>query len=223
MSVSVPAPEVSSFPEATTAPSLRIWDTAPDFTARTTMGERRLSDYRGRWLLFFSHPADFTPVCSSEFVSLARRAPEFAALDCDLLALSVDSLFAHLAWLRDLETRLDVRVPFPVVEDPSMVIARAYGMLDVSAASSATVRASFVIDPAGVVRAISWYPMQVGRSVDELLRLVTALQTTDREGASAPEGWRSGRALLEPSALTHDEATARPDTRGPWYLAERRT
>jgi peroxiredoxin 2/4 len=209
-------------PEAAAAPSLRIWDVAPDFSARTTMGERRLSDYRGRWLLFFSHPADFTPVCSSEFVSLARRAPEFAALDCDLLALSVDSLFAHLAWLRDLDERLGVRVPFPVVEDPSMVIARAYGMLDAAAASSATVRASFVIDPAGIVRAISWYPMQVGRSVDELLRLVAALQTADREGASTPEGWRVGAALLEPNALTQDEAAARPESPGPWYLAARR-
>lgn len=201
---------------------LRVNDPAPNFAARTTLGPKQLADYRGGWLLLFSHPADFTPVCTSEFVGFARAEPQFAALGCALLGLSVDSLYSHLAWLRDIEARFGLTVPFPVIEDPSMEIARAYGMLDPAAASSATVRATFVIDPAGIVRAMSWYPMNIGRSVAELLRLVTALQTSDRAGASTPMGWHPGDPLLEPGALTIAEARARDDGALPWYMKERR-
>lgn len=204
-------------------PPLRLNALAPDFTARTTMGERSLSDYRGRWLVLMSHPADFTPVCTSEFVALARQAEAFAALDCDLMALSVDSLYAHIAWLADIDRRYGIRIPFPVIEDPSMVIGTAYGMVDAASPDSATVRATFVIDPDGIVRAISWYPMTVGRSVDELLRLVTALQTTDREHASAPAGWIVGAPLMEPAAVTLDEALATEAGGQGWYTRERRS
>lgn len=202
---------------------LRLWDKAPSFTARSTKGPLRLADYRGGWLMFFSHPADFTPVCTSEFVAIARAAPRFAEMGCKLLALSVDSLYSHIAWLRDIEARTGLVVPFPVIEDPSMVIAAAYGMLDPAAASSATVRATYVIDPEGVVRAMSWYPMNVGRSVEELLRLVAALQAADREEASAPEGWRPGAPMLEPGALTLEEAKTREQEGRAWYMAERQT
>ncbi|MCC5983202.1 MAG: peroxiredoxin [Rhodobacteraceae bacterium] len=203
------------------APAVRLNEPAPDFEARSTAGPIRLSDYRGRWLLFFAHPADFTPVCTSEFVAIARAAPRFDAIGCALLALSVDSLYSHIAWLRDIETRLDLSIPFPVVEDPSMAIARAYGMLDPAADSSATVRATFVIDPDGMVRAMIWYPMTVGRSVDELLRVVAALQAADRVQASAPADWRPGEPMLELGATTMDEALARPDGKTPWYLSVR--
>lgn len=196
---------------------LRIGDRAPDFEARTTQGIKRLSGYRGRWVVLFSHPADFTPVCTSEFIGLARRQDQFAALDCELMALSVDSLYAHLAWLRDIRDRFGVTVGFPVIEDPSMAIGRAYGMVDPEARDSAAVRASFVIDPQGVVRALSWYPMTVGRSVDELLRLVAALQTADCEGGSAPEGWSPGEPLLAPAPLSLDDALAGD---GAWYFRE---
>ena len=208
------------FDSTPTAPRpLRLNDRAPDFTARTTQGTRSLSDYRGRWLLFFSHPADFTPVCTSEFVALARRAGEFAALGCDLLGLSVDSLYAHLAWLKDIHDRFDVRVPFPIVEDPSMAVGLAYGMIDPGAPDSATVRATYVLDPDGVVRAVNWYPMNVGRSVDELLRLVAALQAADREQAATPEGWREGQPLLEPAPTGLDQALSGEAC---WYYRERR-
>lgn len=208
---------------STAVPPLRLNALAPDFTARTTMGERSLSDYRGRWLVLMSHPADFTPVCTSEFVALARQAEAFAALDCDLMTLSVDSLYAHIAWLADIDRRFGVRIPFPVIEDPSMVIGTAYGMVDADSPDSATVRATFVIDPDGIVRAISWYPMTVGRSVEELLRLVTALQATDREHASTPAGWTAGEPLLEPAAVTLDEAmTAEAGGQG-WYTRERKS
>jgi len=201
--------------------ALRINDAAPDFTARTTQGERRLSDYRGRWLILFSHPADFTPVCTSEFIALARRSEAFADLGCDLMALSVDSLYSHLAWVKDIYSRFGVKVTFPIIEDPSMAIGHAFGMVDAGSSDSATVRATFVIDPKGFVRAISWYPMNIGRSVEELLRLVTALQASEREGASTPAGWSPGEPLLEPAATTLDEAIADGEGGGAWYFRER--
>ena len=175
---------------------------APPFRARTTQGERGIEDYRGRWLVFFAHPADFTPVCTSEFVAFTRAYERFQALGCDLLGLSVDSLFAHIAWLASIEAQFGLRVPFPIVEDPSMVIARAYGMLSPGAMTSATVRASFIIDPAGVIRSITWYPQSVGRSVDELLRLVAALRESDARQVFTPEGWTPGEPALLPPPVT---------------------
>ncbi|MEY9626321.1 peroxiredoxin [Sinorhizobium fredii] len=203
------------------ARSLRINDIAPGFSARSTAGEVSLAAYRGRWLLFFSHPADFTSVCTSEFIALARAKEKFAELDCELLGLSVDSLYSHVAWLRDIERVFGVRMTFPVIEDPSMAIARAYGMLDSASPSSATVRATYVLDPEGIIRAIVWYPMNVGRSVDELLRLVEALQVSQRESASTPEGWRSGDPLVELAATTMEEAETADGSKGPWYYRER--
>ena len=155
-----------------------------------------MSDYRGKWLVFFSHPADFTPVCTSEFVSIAKAADAFAALDCALLGLSVDSLYSHLAWVRAIRQRFGVTIPFPIVEDPSMVIGRAYGMIDAQSDDSSAVRATYFIDPEGVIRAMTCYPLNVGRSVDEMLRMVAALQRTAGEDVLAPEGWRPGQDLL---------------------------
>jgi peroxiredoxin (alkyl hydroperoxide reductase subunit C) len=192
---------------------------APAFHARTTQGERDLEDYRGRWLLFFAHPADFTPVCASEFIAFSKAYDRFQELSCDLLGLSVDSLFAHIAWIANIRERFGVEVPFPIVEDPSMAVAGAYGMLHPGAHTSATVRASFVIDPVGIIRAISWYPMNVGRSVEELLRLVTALQTSDRSEVFTPEGWRPGDPVLVPPPLVAAAGKARLPAAGQadWY------
>ncbi|MGE6740495.1 peroxiredoxin [Allorhizobium pseudoryzae] len=201
--------------------ALRLNDRAPGFTARSTAGDISLSSYRGRWVLFFSHPADFTAVCTSEFLAFAKAEERFRRLNCDLLGLSVDSLYAHVAWLQDIERNFGVRVGFPLIEDSSMVIAKAYGMLDSTSASSATVRATYIIDPQGIIRAIVWYPMTVGRSVDELLRLVEALQVSETEGALTPEGWQPGCALVEPAAQTLE--TARQAEPGhAWYYRERR-
>ena len=185
-----------------------LHDPAPEFRARTTMGEIALSDYRGRWVLLFSHPADFTPVCTSEFVAFARAAPRFEALGCALLALSVDSLFSHLAWVRSIREQLGVQIGFPIIEDPSMAIARAYGMIPPRAPDAAMVRAAFVIDPGGVIRAITWYPMTTGRSVDELLRVVAALQTADAHDVFTPEGWQPGQDVILVPKLTMDDAGA---------------
>ena len=177
---------------------LRIGDSAPNFTARSTRGPIELADYQGRWVIFFSHPADFTPVCTTEFVAIAKAASKFKARNCDLLGLSVDSLFAHLAWLRDIEARFGETINFPILEDPSMVIGRAYGMIDEQTSDSAAMRSSYFIDPDGIIRAITTYPHNVGRNVDEMLRLVAALQAVDQTGNLAPEGWSEGQQMLAP-------------------------
>ena len=177
--------------------SLRIGDTAPDFEARTTHGPVKLSGYRGRSLVFFSHPADFTPVCTTEFVALARHQDDFEALDCALLGLSVDSLYAHLAWVRTIEERFGVKIAFPIVEDPSMAIGKAFGMIDENAVDSAAMRTSYFIDPEGIVRATTCYPHNVGRSVKEMLRMLAALQMADDGDVLTPEGWQPGEDVLE--------------------------
>ncbi|MXP62119.1 peroxiredoxin [Roseomonas sp. M0104] len=205
-----------SLPQTAGPPLLH--DAAPHFRARTTMGDRALSDYRGGWLLLFSHPADFTPVCTSEFIAFSRAAERFEALGCALLALSVDSLFSHFAWIRSIHAQFGVKVPFPIIEDPSMAIARAYGMIAPQAPDAAMVRAVFVIDPEGVIRAISWYPMTTGRSVEELLRLVEALQTADAHDVSTPEGWQPGDNVILAPELTPEAALAERGQGGDWYF-----
>ena len=184
-----------------------IGNPAPQFVARTTAGEKSLSNYRGRWLVFFSHPADFTH-------------DEFRGLGCELLALSVDSLSSHIAWIRSKKDRFDVAIAFPLIEDPSMAIARAYGMLP---RVPRTVRATFVIDPDGIIRAISWYPMSTGRSVAEILRLVDALQTSDADAVSTPEGWRSGDPVSDAAPLSIEDAMSHEPTQNSpdWYFRMR--
>lgn len=192
---------------------LRIGEKAPLFAARSTRGQVQLADYRGRWLVFFSHPADFTPVCTSEFIALARLAPAFEAIGCALLGLSVDSLFAHVAWMRAIRATFGVDVPFPIIEDPSMAIGRAFGMIDEGARDSSAVRASYFIDPEGVVRAITWYPPTVGRSAQEMLRLATALKRVEAGDALTPEGWRPGEPVLAPL----DETAVLADAADDWF------
>jgi peroxiredoxin (alkyl hydroperoxide reductase subunit C) len=183
----------------------RIGDAAPDFRARSTGGDIQLSKLRGRWVIFFSHPADFTPVCSTEFAELARRQPEFDALETSLLGLSVDSLYSHMAWIRAIRETLGAEVRFPIIEDPTMVIGRAYGMVDERSADSMAMRSTFFIDPDGVIRAITCYPHNVGRSVDEMLRLLKALKTVAGTKVLAPEGWQAGQPLLRaPSDIAED-------------------
>lgn len=189
----------------TTTRPLRIGDEAPGFRARTTRGDVVLEAYRGRWLVFFSHPADFTPVCTSEFVALARAADRFEALDCALLGLSVDSLYSHLAWIGAIRDLFDVVIPFPIIEDPSMAIGTAYGMIDAGAPDSSSVRAVYFIDPAGMIRALTWYPLSVGRSVDEMLRLLAALQVTASGEGLAPADWQPGQPMLLPAPQGADQ------------------
>lgn len=207
--------------EARTPPcaGLRIGDVAPDFAARSTTGDIRLADFRGRWLILFSHPADFTPVCTTEFVALAGEAAQFEQRGCALMALSVDSLFSHFAWLRLIRDRFGVEVRFPIVEDPTLVIGRAFGMVSAHDNDSATVRTSFFIDPAGIIRAMSCYPANVGRSTPEMLRTLDALQAVDQNGALAPANWVPGQAMLKPPSNNLDEVFTSIDETS-WFLGE---
>ncbi len=207
----------SPTPETERPRALRIGDPAPGFAARSTAGPVDLADYRGRWVVLFSHPADFTPVCTSEFVALARAAGDFERRDCALMALSVDSLFSHFGWLRLIRDRFGVEVRFPVLEDPTMVIGRAYGMVGPTDSDSAAVRATFFIDPGGIVRAMSCYPATVGRSVPEMLRTLDALQAVDAQGGLSPANWQAGDAMLDPPATTLDAVFGGADAAA-WFL-----
>lgn len=199
--------------------NLRIGDTAPDFEARSTIGPVKLSSFRERWLILFSHPADFTPVCTTEFVELARQAEEFEKRDCELMALSVDSLFSHFAWLRMIRDRFDIEVRFPIVEDPTLVIGRAFGMVAPQDNDSATVRTTFFIDPAGVIRAMTCYPANMGRSIPEMLRMLDALQAIDAKDALAPANWQPGEPLLKPPTQDLNEVFKATDETA-WFLRE---
>jgi peroxiredoxin (alkyl hydroperoxide reductase subunit C) len=187
----------------------RLNEPAPDFEANTTHGIKKLSDYRGRWLVLFSHPADFTPVCTTEFTAFARHYEDFRALNCDLLGLSIDSTFSHLAWVRNIQEKFGVTIPFPIIEDISMQVANAYGMVQPGASSTEAVRTTFIIDDKGVMRAMVYYPMTNGRSVPEFLRLIKALQTSDAHGVATPEGWQPGDKVIVPPPRTAADAEAR--------------
>lgn len=184
---------------------------APDFNAKTTHGQKSLADYRGKWLILFSHPADFTPVCTTEFMAFAQRVDEFAKRDCELLGLSIDSVHSHIAWVRNIEEKFGVKITFPIIADLSMEVAHAYGMVQPGASDTSAVRATFLIDPAGVLRAMVYYPMSNGRSIDEFLRLLDALQTSDANKVATPENWHKGEPVIVPPPATVAEAEARKD------------
>ncbi len=205
---SLPPTQLPPQPALVPGPLVRLGERVPNFSARSTAGPLSLTDFRGRWLVLFSHPGDFTPVCTSEFVSLARAAPQFAALGCALVGVSVDSLFSHLAWIRMIRDRFRVNVEFPIVEDPTMAIAHAYGMVAPDAADASAARATCFIDPDGILRAQTNYPATVGRSVAEMMRVVTALRRVHDGHVLAPEGWVPGADLLEVPAETAPEALA---------------
>jgi len=182
---------------------------APDFTAKTTHGEKSLSDYRGKWLVLFAHPSDFTPVCTTEFSAFANYADQFSAVNTALLGLSIDSIHSHIAWTRSIKENFGVEITFPIIADLSMKVANAYGMIQPGASDTAAVRATFVIDPEGVLRAMLYYPMSNGRSVEEVLRLVKSLQTSDEHGVATPEAWLPGQPVIVPPPHTSQDAEAR--------------
>ncbi|MEA3278129.1 MAG: peroxiredoxin [Pseudomonadota bacterium] len=187
----------------------RLNEPAPAFDAPTTHGVKKNQDYRGKWLVLFSHPADFTPVCTTEFMAFAKRHDEFQAVNCELLGLSIDSHYSHVAWVRNIQEKFGVEIRFPIIADLSMQVAKAYGMVQPGASDTSAVRATFVIDPEGVLRAMVYYPMSNGRSIDEILRLVKALQTSDANGVATPEAWQPGEKVIVPPPATVEEAAAR--------------
>jgi len=182
-----------------------IGERAPSFKAETTQGPITFpDDYRGKWVVFFSHPADFTPVCTTEFMTFAAMQPEFEKLNCKLLGLSIDSTYSHIAWLRTIKEKIDykgmkgVEVTFPVISDLTMDVARAFGMLQPAASNTQAVRAVFVIDPQAVVRAILYYPLSNGRNMDEIKRLLTAMQLSDQHKVATPANWQPGDDVIVP-------------------------
>ncbi|HVN73669.1 MAG TPA: peroxiredoxin [Methanoregula sp.] len=210
--------------ECISLPSLG--EPAPDFEAETTQGPLKLSDLKGKWVVMFSHPADFTPVCTTEFIALAGIHDELKALNVQLVGLSVDSVSAHLAWVNAIKEKMGVRIPFPIIADLSTAVARKYGMIHGGQSTTATVRTVFFIDDKGIMRAMIYYPLQNGRYMPEILRLVKALQTTDKYKVSTPANWQPGDKVVVPPPKTVAEMEKRP-TEGyeckDWYLCFRKT
>ena len=187
----------------------RLNERAPEFDAPTTYGRKTLKDYEGKWLVLFSHPADFTPVCTTEFIAFAKAHPAFQAMNCELLGLSIDSHYSHIAWDRNIKEKFGVEITFPIIADLSMNVAKSFGMVHPGASDTQAVRATFVIDPQGVLRAMLYYPMSNGRSIPEILRLVKALQTSTEHGVATPEGWQPGDKVIVPPPATAEEAERR--------------
>jgi peroxiredoxin (alkyl hydroperoxide reductase subunit C) len=182
-----------------------IGDDAPKFTAKTTMGEIKFpEDYKGKWVILFSHPADFTPVCTTEFMTFASMQDEFKELNTELIGLSIDSIYAHIAWLRTIKEKIEfkgmknVEVTFPVIEDLRMDVAKKFGMVQPNASNTQAVRAVFFIDPKAKIRAIIYYPLSNGRNMAEIKRLLQAMQKSDADGVATPANWQPGDDVIIP-------------------------
>lgn len=187
----------------------RLLEPAPQFEAVSTHGPIKLADYKGKWVVLFSHPADFTPVCTTELMEFARRQDQFAAQNTQLLGLSIDSIFAHIAWTRNIKENFDIEIGYPLIADLDMKVATAYGMVHPGASSTATVRCVFIIDPDQNVRAMVYYPLTNGRSVEEIQRVLTSLQTSTEHGIATPEGWKKGDKVIQPPPQTAQAANER--------------
>jgi peroxiredoxin (alkyl hydroperoxide reductase subunit C) len=203
----------------------RLGEPAPEFEAVTSRGVIRLSDYKGSWLILFSHPADFTPVCTTEFIGFAEIYPELKKRGVELIGLSVDSVYSHIAWIRNIEEKTGVKIQFPIIADLTMEVAKRYGMIMPGESKTEASRAVFVIDPNGILRAMIYYPLTTGRNMQEILRLVDALQTTDKYGVATPANWKPGEKVIIPAPNTTEMAEERVKEKGveciDWYLCKK--
>ena len=197
----------------------RIGDKAPEFEANTTQGKISFpSDYKGKWVILFSHPADFTPVCTSEFMTFGKMQEDFEALNCQLVGLSVDGNSSHIAWLRTIKEKIDwkgmkgMNIKFPLIDDISMNVAKKYGMIQPAESETKAVRAVFYIDPKGIIRTIIYYPLSLGRNFDELHRVLVALQTADEFSVATPADWRPGDEVIIPAPGTMNAVDERVRT-----------
>jgi len=193
-----------------------IGDPAPAFTAPTTQGEINFpDDYEGKWVILFSHPADFTPVCTTEFMTFASMAEDFRARNCELIGLSIDSNFSHIAWARKIRDDIEykdmknVEITFPIIADLTMEVANKFGMIQPGASSTEAIRATFLIDPQGIIRAILYYPMSNGRNMEEIMRLLIAMQTSDEHKIATPANWQPGDEVIVPPPHTDADADKR--------------
>lgn len=186
-----------------------LGEEAPDFEALTTNGMVRLSDFKGKWVVMFSHPADFTPVCTTEFMAFSQVADELKALNVQLMGLSIDSVHSHLAWIRNVKEKMGVDIPFPIIADLDMKVAKKYGMIHPGLSNTATIRAVFFIDDKGILRAMIYYPLSNGRYIPEIVRLVKALQTTDKFNVATPANWQPGDKVVVPAPKNKAEMEKR--------------
>jgi peroxiredoxin (alkyl hydroperoxide reductase subunit C) len=186
-----------------------IGEKAPEFEAPTTHGTLRLSDYKGSWLILFSHPADFTPVCTTEFMAFSEIYPDLQKRNTELLGLSVDSTSSHIAWVRNVEEKMGVKIPFPIIADLNKDVSKLYGMIHPAQSSTETVRTVFIIDPEGILRTILYYPLSTGRNMQEIQRIIDALQTTDEHSVATPANWKPGDPVVVPPPHTSEAAEER--------------
>ena len=203
----------------------RLGEPAPAFEAATTQGTAKLEDFKGSWLVLFSHPADFTPVCTTEFIAFAEIYPELKKRGAELLGLSVDSTSSHIAWVRNIEEKVGVKIPFPIIADLNKEVATAYGMVHPGQSTTATIRCVFIIDPNQIVRTILYYPLTTGRNMDEILRIIDALQTADEHKVATPANWRPGDMVVVPPPSTQEMAEERLKQGYEcvdWYLCKKR-
>ncbi len=227
MATAVSSSQLPAVPAVASAPRLELNGPAPDFDANTTAGPIRLSEWQaGKWVILFSHPADFTPVCTTEFVEFARRTPEFERRNVALLGNSIDSVYSHIAWIRNIEEKMGVKITFPVIADLDQKVSRLYGMIHEPSSVTAPVRCVFFIDPKRVLRAMIYYPLNVGRNFDEILRVVDALQTVDANPVACPANWKPGEDVIVPAPATTEAAAERASSTQfqvtDWYLARKR-
>ncbi len=207
----------------TTTQSLpRLNEPAPQFQATATTGPIKLSDYKGKWVVLFSHPADFTPVCSTEFAGFAAKQAEFDKRGVQLIGVSIDSVYSHLAWIESVERNFSVKITFPVIADLDMKVAQAYGMIHPGASTTATVRCVFIIDPNQTTRAMVYYPLTTGRNIDEIIRVIDALQLNSEKGLATPANWKPGDKVIVPAPVTQEAVEKRLKEPGvevkDWYL-----
>lgn len=194
----------------------RIGEKAPAFTANSTQGKVNFpDDYKGKWVILFSHPSDFTPICTSEFMTFGKMQKEFEALNCQLLGLSIDGLASHIAWLRTIKEKIEYKgmknidIEFPLIEDIKMEVANKYGMVQPAASDTKAVRAVFFIDPESTIRTIIYYPLNLGRNFDEIKRVLVGLQTIDKFNVALPADWRPGDCVVVPAPTSMEKAETR--------------
>lgn len=219
------ATAIPAAPEA--APRIELNGPAPDFEANTTHGPIRLSQWeKDKWAILFSHPADFTPVCTTEFMEFAKMHEEFKKRNVALLGNSIDSVYSHIGWVKNIEKNFGVKIPFPIIADLDQKVAKLYGMIHTPSAATATVRCVFFIDPKRNVRAMVYYPLNVGRNFDEILRVVDALQTVDKHGVACPANWRPGQEVIVPPPVTAQAADERVADKSlqvtDWYFSKKK-
>lgn len=212
--------------ESQNTPRLELNGPAPDFEANTTHGPLKLSEWAdGKWVILFSHPADFTPVCTTEFIEFARRNEEFEKRGVKIIGNSIDSNYSHIAWVRNIEEKFGVKIPFPIIADLDMKVARLYGMIHEPSAQTAAVRCVFFIDPKMRLRAMIYYPLNVGRNFDEIMRVIDALQTVDQHAVACPADWKPGDPVIVPPPATTQAAEERVKSQDyqvtDWYFSKK--